>query len=176
MFGEKYVKLHLAQRECVHVLLQDIETQISVYMGMMNNVRNNKVSKADSKYRYTLIPKMTIRSDRYKPEVFPEYTEKDGAPRIRWYQYDSVRRAGVNKVSKEVPVNKTGYTLASFMKYAPVEIAKLAFDTEQIIKEYRGVISDLYLLKKVKRRVNKMPDLREELEEAYASASVKTEN
>ena len=67
MFGEKYVKLHLAQRECVHVLLQDIETQISVYVGMMNNVRNNKVSKADSKYRYTLIPKMTIRSDRYKP-------------------------------------------------------------------------------------------------------------
>ena len=60
MFGEKYVKLHLAQRECVHVLLQDIETQISVYVGMMNNVRNNKVSKADSKYRYTLIPNLNL--------------------------------------------------------------------------------------------------------------------
>lgn len=176
MFGEKYVELHLAQRECVYVLLQDIEMQISVYMGLMNNVRNNKVSKADSKYRYTLIPKMTIRSDKFKPDEFSDYSEKDCAPRIRWYQYDSVRRAGVNKVSKEVPMNKTGYTLASFMKYAPADIAKVAYETEQIIKAYRGVISDLYLLKRVKRRVNKMPDLREELEEAYAEFEKKTRN
>lgn len=176
MFGEKYVKLHLAQRECVHVLLQDIEMQISVYMGAMNKVRNNKVSKADSKYRYTLVPKMTIRSDKFKPDVFPEYSDRDGAPRIRWYQYDSVRRAGVNKVAREVPMNKTGYTVATFSKFAPVEIAKLAYRTEEVIKEYRGLISDLYLLKRVKRRANQMPDLREELEEAYASASVHNEN
>ncbi|WP_394222500.1 hypothetical protein [Alteromonas gracilis] len=176
MFGESYVKMHLAQRECVHALLQDMEMQIAAYTARMNKARNAKVSKADSKYRYTLIPKMTIRSDRFNPVELPEYSSKDLAPRVRWYQYDSVRRAGVNKVAKEVPTNKTGYTINTFMKYAPVEIAKLAYETEQILKERRGVISDLYLFKRVKRRVFSIPSLKEELEEAYAQASIHTEN
>ncbi len=176
MFGESYIKMHLAQRECVHALLQDIEMQIAAYTARMNKVRNSKVSKADSKYRYTLIPKMTVRSERFNPEVLPDYNAKDLAPRIRWYQYDSVRRAGVSKVAKEVPTNKTGYTISTFKKYAPIEIAMIAYETEQILSERRGVISDLYLMKRVKRRVFSIDSLKAELEEAYANASSQNEN
>ncbi|GFD91055.1 hypothetical protein KUL152_32810 [Tenacibaculum sp. KUL152] len=73
----------------MHELIQNIEMQLSVYTGKINNLRNYKVNKANAKSIYTPIPKMTIRSERYKLEVFPEYTETDSALRIRWYRYDS---------------------------------------------------------------------------------------
>jgi len=174
MFGENYVKLQLAQRHCVHALLQEIEIQITAYTSLMNRVRNSKVSKADSKYRYVVIPKLTVRSDKYNPDEIPQSSVQ--SPRIRWYQYESVRRTGSNKIAREVKSNKTGYTVNTFMKYAPVEIAKLAFETEQILNEYRSLISDLHLVNRSKLRINKMEGLRDELSEAYEKQKMDTEN
>lgn len=168
MFSENYVQMHLAQRRCVHALLKDIEIQITAYTALMNRVRNSKVDKAGSKYRYTIIPKLTVRSEKFDPGRLPESGEIDAAPRIRWYQYESVRRAGTNKIVREVKTNKTGYTINTFKKYVPIEIAKVAYQTEKMLSEYRCLLSDLYLFKRAKKRAMNMDDLSDSIEEAYA--------